>query len=149
MADRFWGIAYYRLRGPDARKMAEASAASGFEVVEELPSCERVLVEASFPAPYAREADRSLRAYLAEERISFIETREPGPPEIRRLTCASRDTKKRILWEAALSRDEASELSPFVASLVLGSKASLASWLARASYPARRSASMRFLDYRA
>jgi radical SAM superfamily enzyme YgiQ (UPF0313 family) len=149
MAERFWGEAYYRLRGPDARRMAAAAAAAGFEAVPDLPACGRIAVEVALPPAQAGEADRALRAYLAEERISFIETREEGERglALRRLRPAPRDERKRVLLDALLAQGDAGGTVGFSARLVLGPKASLASWLGRASYAARRSASIRFVAY--
>jgi radical SAM superfamily enzyme YgiQ (UPF0313 family) len=149
MADRFWGRAYYALRGPDPRRMEKAALAAGFEPVEALPSCERVRVEAIVPAIHAREADRALRSYLAEERISFVETglAGSGGRTVRGLRPSAKDLKKRVLIEAELFLPEPGSKAPFSARAVLGAKASVASWLSRMDYAARRSASVRFIEY--
>jgi hypothetical protein len=144
MADVFWGSAYYWLRGPDAGKMAKAAEAAGLEVMETLPSCERIDVEVEFPAASAREAEDALKAWLAEERIDFVESRQAAS---RRLTPAARDMKKRVLIEAELLGPESSASGGFLAILALGPKASLVAWLSRMDYAAARSASVQMIGY--
>ncbi|MGA2546903.1 MAG: radical SAM protein [Rectinemataceae bacterium] len=149
MADRFWGIAYYRLRGPDSGRMAKAAKAAGFEVMDALPACERIEAEAELPGLFAKEAESTLKAWLAEERVGFIESRAGSSREAgsRRLSPSERDLKKRILFEAELTIHDPGAGSPFEAKLRLGPKAKLASWFSRMGYAARRSVSLRILGY--
>ncbi len=145
MAERFWGLAYYRLRGPDPAKMAKAAVAAGFEPTEALPSCVRIRAELEAPAAFGREAEAALRSYLAEERVDFVETRSKGKDGAasRSLAPAARGAKKRILLEAEIAVDA----ETFSARLVLGQKAKLREALSRMDYAARRSTSLRILDY--
>jgi radical SAM superfamily enzyme YgiQ (UPF0313 family) len=149
MADRFWGMAFYRLRGPDAGRMAKAAKAAGFDVVEDLPDCDRIEAEAKIPGLFAKDAEAALKSWLAEERVDFIESRV-GPSrggDSRRLSPSARDAKKRILIEAELMVHGPGTSGPFELRLQLGTKAKLASWLARMGYAARRSVSLRMLGY--
>jgi len=144
MAERFCGLAYYRLRGPDARRMAAAARAAGLETIEELPACERIEAVIDLPSARAREAEAALKSWLAEERVDFIETRAA---EGRLLRPSARDAKKRILVEALLAGAVPGEEGAFSMRLVLGPKAKLASCLSRLAYADRRAASLRFLDF--
>lgn len=145
MADRFWGIAYFRLRGPDPRKMAEAAAAAGYAPLEDLPVCDRIEVEAEVPAAYARVAEAAFKSYLAAARVSFVEERAGAS---RRLRPSARDARKRILFEAELVGPEASAIGAFEARLALGPKARLEDWRSRMGPVAARSTSLRFLGFR-
>jgi hypothetical protein len=144
LADRFWGLAYFRLRGPEASRMEAAAAAAGLELARELPACAAIEAEVSFPAARAREAEAALKAQLAESRVSFVESRRGGS---RLLVPSVRDSKKRILIGAELLAPDSGGNGSFVARLSLGPKASLAAWLARLDYAAARSASVRILGY--
>jgi hypothetical protein len=149
MADRFWGMAYYRLRGPDAGRMAKAAKAAGFEVMDALPACESIEAVVELPSFFAREAEIALKAWLAEERVGFIESKagSSGEAGSRRLSPSERDLKKRILFEAELAIRDPEAGGPFEAKLRLGPKAKLTSWLSRMGYAARRSVSLRILGY--
>jgi hypothetical protein len=149
MADRFWGMAYYRLRGPDAGRMAKAAKAAGFDVMEALPDCDRIEAEAKMPGLFAKEAEAALKSWLAEERVGFIESRVGSSREAgsRRLSPSERDLKKRILFEVELTIHDPEAGDPFKAELRLGPKAKLTSWFSRMGYAARRSVSLRILGY--
>jgi radical SAM superfamily enzyme YgiQ (UPF0313 family) len=144
MADRFWGLAYYRLRGPAPPRMARAASAAGFAPVEALPACESVSVSAEVPAAHAREAEEALKSWLAAERISFIEEKVGAS---RRLRPSARDARKRILVEALLVGHESSAGGAFEARLELGPKARLEDWRSRMGSAAARSVSIRFLRF--
>jgi radical SAM superfamily enzyme YgiQ (UPF0313 family) len=149
MADRFWGMTYYRLRGPDPLRMSKAAQATGFDVVEALPACDLINVELLVGAPYARETEDALKSWLAEESVSFIESRgkgRSGPPS-RALRPSVRDAKKKVLVEAEFVGNEPGTSGPFEAKLTLGPKAKLAPWIARMGLAARRSVSLRVLGY--
>ena len=151
LAERFWGQAYYSLRGPDCERMEAAASAAGFEPARELPACELVEATLDFPAAMAAEAEAALKAWLAEERVDFIETKEAGEGAApsRRLKASARDTRKAILIEARLSHPPAveGEEARFAVDLSLGHKARLADLLSRLSPAGRRSASLRLLSY--
>jgi radical SAM superfamily enzyme YgiQ (UPF0313 family) len=115
-ARSYFGKACYRLLGPDSSKLALAAKAAGFEALAKRPAIEGIVVELSLPSSFAREAEAALRAYLEEERISFIEKKDG---RTRVFEPSARDLKKKRLIEARLSNDEVS----FNARLSLGSKA--------------------------
>ncbi len=144
MADRFWGVAYFRLRGPDPIRMAGAAAAAGFVPVESLPLCDGIEASVEVPAAYAREAEDALKSWLAAARVSFVEERAGAS---RRLRPSARDARKRILVEAELVGPEASAGGAFEAKLTLGPKARLEDWRSRMGPVAARSASLRFLGF--
>lgn len=143
MAGRFWGTAYFNLRGPDAGKMAAAASAAGFVPAEALPSCEVIEAIAEFSPAFKLEVEASFRSWLARERVSFIEERKDAS---RVLRPSARDAKKRILLEALLSPSpDGSEA--FRAALKLGRKARLEDWLSSMSPAAARSTSIRFVSF--
>jgi hypothetical protein len=142
MVDRYWGQGRYRLLGPDARYLAKAAEAAGFEVLRDASAPEIIRVEADFPRDYAREAEEAFKAWLAEERIRFVEERRG---DLRRLRPVARDAKKRMLLEATLGLSE--DGGSFRLALRLGPKARIAPWLARMSPAAARAASVRIAGY--
>jgi hypothetical protein len=144
MADRYWGIAYFRLRGPDPPRMARAAIAAGFLPVDALPACERIEVSFEVLAAYARDAEDALKSWLSDARISFVEERSGGS---RLLKPSARDVRKKILFEASLTRPESSSLGKFAAILTLGPKAKVEELRLRMGQTAARSASIRFLRY--
>jgi hypothetical protein len=144
MAERFWGAACFRLRGPDPGRMSRAAQAAGFVPMEALPACERIEARAFVPAAHAREAESTFRAWLGEARIGFIEEAS-GPA--RRLRPSARSAKKKMLVEAQLLGFDPSAGGDAELRLILGRKARLAEWLSRMSLAARRSTSIRFIRY--
>jgi radical SAM superfamily enzyme YgiQ (UPF0313 family) len=146
-AERYWGISAYRIVGPDSARLAKAAKAAGFEPIERIGSIERIDVELEIPGAFAREAEDALKAWLAEERVNFVERRatpESPAPE-RRLEAAPRDSKKGLLVSARLlgPRADRGPGSPFVIELSLGPKARLEPWLSRLSIPAAKALSLR------
>ncbi len=121
----FVGKTVYALFGPEPRKLAEAAKAAGFAPLDGPSGATRFEVEVSIPMPFAHEADAALRAWLAQERVSFTEERSG---EGRRLVPSQRDIKKRIIVEVLLGPMKA---GCFTARLVLGPKARLGDWLGR------------------
>ena len=142
MARRFWGAAFFRLRGPDADRMASAASAAGFVPSVDLPSRECVEAVATAPAAYRREVEDAFKAWLADERVSYVEERVETS---RRLRPSPRDAKKRILLEAVLVEPESGPDGEFTVRLSLGRKAKLEGWRARLSREAARALSLRFL----
>jgi radical SAM superfamily enzyme YgiQ (UPF0313 family) len=150
MAEDFWGLSYFFLRGPDPRRMEKSAMAAGFELAEGLPACDPIAAELEIPARFAPEAEATLKAWLAEERVDFIETREAGsgPTPCRRLKATASSARKRMLMEALLEGpDPATPDGTLLIRLSLGRKACLASWISRMGRAARRSAALRFLSY--
>jgi hypothetical protein len=104
---------------------------------------QRIEVEAEIPFAYAREAEEALKAWLAEERIRFIEEHEG---QVRRFRPAPRDVKKRMLLEAELRGSGASASGRFELALSLGSKARLEPWLSRMSPAAVRAMAIQIVS---
>ena len=160
MADRFWGLSYFRLRGPDSGRMERAAAAAGFAPVATLPVLKTIDALIEFPAALAGEAEKALKTWLARSRVSFVEERAGAS---RRLRPSARGAKKRILVEAELSGPAAGTGSgasagtssgagpetagTFSIRLSLGSKASIREWLSLMEPASARSASVRFLSF--
>jgi hypothetical protein len=88
------------------------------------------------PSAFAGEAEGALKAWLAEERIRFVEERDGSS---RALKVVSRDAKKKMLLEASLGAGGGS----FAIDLALGPKARLAPWLSRMSPRAARALAVR------
>ncbi len=144
MVERFWGLACYGLVGPDASRLERAARAAGFEVLEGRPNPERISVELELPSSFARRAESSLRAWLAEERISFIETRDG---DYRKLEPSGRDAKKKLLVEALLRSPASNPEGRFEARLELRPKASLPRLISLMSDEAQRAASICVLGF--
>ncbi len=144
MAGRFCGVAYFNLRGPDSGKMMRAASAAGFVPTEALPSCEYIQAITESPAAFGLDAEASFRAWLARERISYIEERKDAS---RLLRPSARDAKKRILLEAELFPSDPGGKDAFRTKLALGRKARLEDWLSSMSPAAARSTSIRFISY--
>jgi hypothetical protein len=137
----FVGRSVYALFGPDRRKLTEAARAAGFEVLEARPEPSRFEVEVRIPMPFAAEADASLRAWLAEERVAFTEQREGTH---RRFIVAPRDAKKHLLLGLELGPRAG---GAFEARLQLGPKARLGDWLARLGPRGAAAASVRVVGF--
>jgi radical SAM superfamily enzyme YgiQ (UPF0313 family) len=137
----FTGACVFALAGPSRERIREAAASVGLVSLEALPVPSRVAVEVEIPMPWAPDAFAAMRAWLAEERIDFIETRAGSA---RRLSPAARDTRKHILMEAAVAEAEG---GAFRASLSLGIKARLPDWLGRLGLRALKSARVRVCSY--
>jgi hypothetical protein len=137
MVERYWGRGRYRLLGPDASRLAELARSAGFEPVQEEEQAPvRIEVELRLPSAFAGEAEGALKAWLAEERIRFVEERDGSS---RALKVVSRDAKKKMLLEASLGAGGGS----FAIDLALGPKARLAPWLSRMSPRAARALAVR------
>ena len=144
-AEKYWGVSAYRIVGHDPARLAKAARAAGFEPIERMGEVERIEVELEIPGAFAREAEEALKAWLAGERVKFIERRatpESPAPE-RRLETAPRDSKKGILLSARLVGPRAGPGSPFGIELSLGPKARLEPWLSRLSITAAKALSLR------
>jgi Fe-S oxidoreductase len=139
-AERYWGEACYRLLGPNAEKLAAAARAAGLEVLEASPEPERIEAELELPAAYAAEAAAAIKAWLGEERVSFVETKSGAARE---LACAKADEKKKSLYRAVIETRGAR----FCVSLELGHKARLEPLLAKLGREERRAASLRVVSW--
>jgi hypothetical protein len=149
-ASRYWGFSAYRIVGSGAARLEKAAKAAGFEIVERIGVVGRIEAELEIPAVFAREAEDALKAWLAEERVNFVELRlsEAGAAsEERRLEVAPRDMKKGILLGARLALPHTSSPAGssrlFELALSLGPKARLEPWLSRLGSPAASSLALR------
>jgi hypothetical protein len=138
MVERYCGEGVYRLLGPDPSRLAAAAEAAGFEVLEEGPEVERVEVELSGPPAYEGSAEEAVKAWLAEERIRFVEERQGSA---RSLRPSPRDARKGMILGAEL-RGTGSD-GRFSIALSLGPKARLAPRLSRMGSPAARAVETR------
>jgi hypothetical protein len=144
-AQRYWGLACYRLVGADEARIKKAAKTAGLEVLAAKPDPQLIEVELKLPLAFARTAEEAIKAYLAEERISFIETKRGSS---RLLECSGRDVNKRkVFIEAEIRSREAEGESYFLARLKLGRKARIESLLARLGPEARRSSSIEILRF--
>jgi hypothetical protein len=147
-AERYWGLAAYRLVGPDAARLAKAAEAAGFARAELDGLPERIEVEIEAPSAFASEIEGSLKAWLSEERVSYVERRvaRDDAGTARALEVARRDAKKGLLLEARILGPEAPGESPFTIRLALGPKARLSPWLSRMGEESSRSISLRVVS---
>lgn len=143
----FHGRCVFALAGPDAQATSAAAIAAGFTPIEALPEPSRIDVEVELEPPFGAGAYAALRDWLAAERIEVVERKSGGR---RLLAPASRDLKKRLVYEVAIDplRGGADEGEAFSCALALGPKARLGDWLDRLGPSATRAASIRVLGYR-
>jgi radical SAM superfamily enzyme YgiQ (UPF0313 family) len=144
-AQRYWGLACYRLVGADDARIRKAAKKAGLEVLTAKPEPVGIEIGLRLPFPFAHEAGEAIKAWLAEERITFIETRRGS---FRLLECSGKDVNKRKVFIEAEVRSPASdEGNEFLARLKLGRKARVEPLLSRLGAEARRSSSIEIIRF--
>ena len=144
-AQRYWGLACYRLVGADEARIKRAAEKAGLEVLSAKPDPQAIEIELKLPSAFARTAEEAIKAYLAEERVSFIETKRGSS---RVLECSGKDVNKRkVFIEAEIRGPASDEGNEFLARLKLGNKARVEPLLSRLSPEARRSSSIEIIGF--
>ncbi len=149
LPEGFFGQTLFALYGPKSAEVADAARIAGFTVLKTGPSglplrVARIdlsvkLVEGGPLTPQGA-ALAALKAWLAEERISYTEIREGLR---RRFAIAPRDEKKGIVTRIETEEEE----GRFSARLSLGGKAHLRNWLDRLGPARGRAASVEVLGF--
>ncbi len=144
MAERYWGLALYRILGPDAGRLAAGARAAGFELLPGMPAIARVEASIRLPGSFGPEAEAAFRDYLSFLRIGATERhfRGEGGAPIKAMEIAPRDLRKKSVLEARLIAPEAAG-SDFEIRLALGQKAELEPFMSRLGIEARRASSLR------
>lgn len=145
-AGEYWGLGVYRLWGADSRRLAEAAKAAGLALAAGDLEPEGLAVELETEVAFGPALERALKAYLAEERISFVERKGGDGAEGRSLEASPKDAKKGVLRRARLPGPAGIGRGSFVVFLDLGPKARLVPMLAELEGPAARGVTVRILS---
>jgi radical SAM superfamily enzyme YgiQ (UPF0313 family) len=145
LSGRYWGRAIYRIVGADASRLEAAAAAAGFEALDPSFAPGRIEAELEVPAALAARVEASLKAYLADERVAFVERRvgAGGRSGERLLEIPTKSAKKGLILGARLLDPAPGSSLPFEIKLSLGPKARLSSWLSHLDTRVSRASSLR------